>query len=37
MGDGTENGTGSTIYDMSSNSNNGTLQDNAGIASGTVG
>lgn len=25
MGDGTEQGTGSTVYDMSSNSNNGTL------------
>lgn len=25
MGDGTENGSGTTIYDMSSNSNNGTL------------
>ena len=27
MGDGTENGSGDTIYDMSSNSNNGTIVD----------
>lgn len=26
MGDGTENGTGSTVYDMSANTNNGTLE-----------
>jgi len=31
MGDGTEGGSGTTIYDMSSNSNNATLADNAHI------
>lgn len=31
MGDGTENGTGSTIYDMSSNSYNGTARNDAAI------
>ena len=36
MGAGTEAGEGSTIYDMSSNSNNGTLADNAAIASGSI-
>jgi len=35
MGAGTEAGEGSTIYDMSTNSNNGTLTDNAVIESGT--
>ena len=36
MGDGTEAGSGSTIYDMSTNSNDGTLNGNATIASGGV-
>lgn len=33
MGDGTEAGTGTTIYDMSANSNNGTLSGDAAITS----
>lgn len=33
MGDGTEAGTGTTIYDMSANSNNGTLSGDATITS----
>ena len=36
MGDGTENGSGSTIYDMSNNKLNGTLQGDATIASGGI-
>tara|TARA_R100000781_G_scaffold41404_3_gene28548 strand:- start:2 stop:739 length:738 start_codon:yes stop_codon:yes gene_type:complete len=36
MGAGTEDGTGTTIYDMSTNSNNGTLS-GASIQSGTIG
>lgn len=34
MGDGTENGLGDTIYDMSTNSNNGTLEGDAVIQEG---
>ena len=33
MGDGTENGTGSTIYDMSDNSHDGTLENGATFSS----
>ena len=36
MGAGTEAGEGSTIYDMSTNSNNGTLAGDAAIASGSI-
>ena len=36
MGDGTESGSGSTIYDMSGNGLNGTLQGDASIQSGSV-
>ena len=32
MGDGTESGSGSTIYDMSGTGNNGTLQENAAFS-----
>ena len=32
MGDGTENGSGSTIYDMSGTGNDGTLQENAAFS-----
>ena len=32
MGDGTEGGSGSTVYDMSGNGNNGTLQENAAFS-----
>ena len=35
MGDGAENGIGSTIYDMSSNSYNGALQNEAEIVQST--
>ena len=36
MGAGTEAGSGTTIYDMSTNSNNGTLLDDAKIRRGIV-
>ena len=36
MGDGTENGSGTTIYDMSGNGLNGTLEGDASIQSGSV-
>jgi hypothetical protein len=36
MGAGTENGTGTTIYDMSTNSNNGTLGDDPEIKIGVT-
>ena len=36
MGDGTERGTGTTIYDMSANANNGTLTNHTGLYSGDV-
>ena len=35
MGDGTEAGSGTTIYDMSSNSNNGTLTNGPTFSSDT--
>ena len=36
MGDGLENGSGTTIYDMSDNANNGTLSNHTGVYSGDV-
>ena len=36
MGDGLENGSGTTIYDMSDNANNGALSNHTGVYSGDV-